>query len=191
MIWRPIPLSLTSRSPFARPASDSHRGKTLAAADDCCLVSDDAPNGSWTDSVDMAAAAFLCFGCRGAHGRPAAAKSARAVRTAQRVGVQPPAPAPTQCEAGNRLERHFRGEFRLRVFVGRGASGDSCRATGVAGISYYSPRLRESAERKSISGAQRRRLSPDTLCSPGLTLSTQLTHCATALHHRCHRWNDR
>jgi len=30
--------------------------------DDCCLVSEDAPNGSWTDSVDMAAAAFLCFG---------------------------------------------------------------------------------------------------------------------------------
>ena len=56
------------------------RGKTLAAPDDYCLVSDDAPNGSWTDSVDMAAAAFLCFGCRGAHSRPSAAKSDRAVR---------------------------------------------------------------------------------------------------------------
>jgi hypothetical protein len=37
-------------------------------------------NGSWTDSVDKAAAAFLYFGCRGGHSRPSAAKSDRAVR---------------------------------------------------------------------------------------------------------------
>ncbi|MET0212286.1 MAG: hypothetical protein ABW292_04755, partial [Vicinamibacterales bacterium] len=29
---------------------------------DCRLVSEHAPNGSWTDSVYKAAAAFLCFG---------------------------------------------------------------------------------------------------------------------------------
>jgi hypothetical protein len=57
----------------------------------------------------------------------------------------------------------FRGEFRPRVLVARSTPGASCRVTDGARIGCYSPRLRESWERKSISGAQRRRLTTDML----------------------------
>ena len=40
------------------------------------------------------------------------------------VGLRPPAPAPHACKAGNRVERDFRGEFRLRVLI---ASRQRCR----------------------------------------------------------------
>jgi hypothetical protein len=45
--------SFTAGLRFAAAEKHSQR------PDDYCLVSEDAPNGSWADSVDMAAAAFL------------------------------------------------------------------------------------------------------------------------------------
>jgi hypothetical protein len=52
---------LTARSLLAGPPSDSQRGKRSQRPNDYRLVSGDAPNRSWTDSVCKAAAAFLCF----------------------------------------------------------------------------------------------------------------------------------
>ena len=69
----------TARSLLAGPVSDSQPRKRSQPPEDCRLVSADAPNGVGRDSVDKAAAAFLCFGCRGAHSRPSPAKSDRAV----------------------------------------------------------------------------------------------------------------
>ena len=117
--------------------------------DDCCLVSDDAPNGSWTDSVHKAAAAFLCFGCRGAHSRPSGAKSDRAVTgrhsvlavsRLRNVGSprDPTRPALAwrsafadrpSGEAWKSAERRFRGESRHRVLVARSTTDASCRVT--------------------------------------------------------------
>jgi hypothetical protein len=97
--------------------------------------------------------------CRAAHSRPAAARSDRAARTAQRGVGQPPAQAARRAKHGKSAERRFRGEFPHRVLVVRSVSGVFSRVTDAARTSDYSPRLRESLERKSISGVQRRRLN--------------------------------
>ena len=64
--------------------------------------------------------------------------------------------------------------------------------TEVARISYYSPRLRESSERKLISGAQRRRLPTDMLWRPLSdvaqdSLRTDLALCGESIEMRCDR----
>lgn len=73
------------------------------------------------------------------------------------AGSAAPAPTPSHCEAGNRVKRRFRGEFRPRVLVdairrGRFVPRAGCRRE-VAATRHVSA----GRERKPISGVQRRR----------------------------------
>jgi hypothetical protein len=137
--------------------------------DDYRLVSEDAPNRSWTDSIWKAAATFLCINVALLIVGQPLQRATALQGTTQRDGGRPPAQAPTQCEAGNRLERHFRGEFRPRVIVAGSTPAASCRVTDVARISSYSPRLRESWDaevdfRRAAPAADHRCGGPNSRC---------------------------
>jgi hypothetical protein len=81
------------------------------------------------------------------------------------AGSAASAPAPLHCEAGNRVERGFRGESRPRVLVlanhaKRFEPRDGCCIESAA----TRPRHRQDGERQPISGAQRRRRPDRQAC---------------------------
>src|SRR5438093_12460790 len=70
----------------------------------------------------------------------------------------------TSCEAGNRVKRDFRGEFRHRVRVGGITTGVLSRGMDAAANQLLLAAPARGFERKPISGAQRRRAHRGTAC---------------------------